>query len=177
MISFTPQPLYPGKMPPIRINPLDSHLNALCVKGPIHDQSCCATMRVVQHDWPSMVLIDLIVNGQTCVEQNNFAQHNWSCMGRITLYPDLKTNRGAVGAFQDKTYCKIITNNDIEMKFSLYVSEYMYSAKQLFWYGKSRNNPGCATEFGTFYTAMLFHILLFRNIFILTFWLTLNPAE
>jgi hypothetical protein len=28
-----------------------------------------------------MVLIDLIVNGQTCVAQNNFAQHDWSCMG------------------------------------------------------------------------------------------------
>jgi hypothetical protein len=30
-----------------------------------------------------MVLIDLIVNGQTCVAQNNFAQHDCSCMGRI----------------------------------------------------------------------------------------------
>jgi hypothetical protein len=55
------------------------------VKGPIHDQSCCATFRVVQHDWPCMVLIDLIVNGQTCVAQNNFAQHDWSCMGRIKV--------------------------------------------------------------------------------------------
>jgi hypothetical protein len=79
----------------------------------------------------------------------------------VTLYPDLKTNRGAVGAFQDKTYCKIIANNDIEMKFSLYVSECMYSPKQLFWCGKSRNNPGCATEFGAFYTAMLFHFFCF----------------
>jgi hypothetical protein len=53
------------------------------VKGPIHDQSCCATLRVVQHDWSCMVLIDLIVNGQTCAAQNNFAQHDWSCMGRL----------------------------------------------------------------------------------------------
>jgi hypothetical protein len=59
------------------------HLSA--VRGPIHDQSCCATLRVVQHDWQCMVLIDLIVYGQTCVAQNNFAQHDWSCMGRISL--------------------------------------------------------------------------------------------
>jgi hypothetical protein len=51
------------------------------LKGPIHDQSCCATLCVVQHDWSCMVLIDSIVNGQTCVAQNNFAQHDWSCMG------------------------------------------------------------------------------------------------
>jgi hypothetical protein len=51
------------------------------LKGPIHDQSCCATLRVVQHDWSCMVLIDFIVNGQNCVAQNNFAQHDWSCMG------------------------------------------------------------------------------------------------
>jgi hypothetical protein len=57
----------------------------LTLKGPIHDQSCCATLRVVQHDWPCMVLIDLIVNGQTCIVQNNFAQHDWSCMGRIRI--------------------------------------------------------------------------------------------
>jgi hypothetical protein len=50
------------------------------MKGPIHNQSCCATLRIVQHDWPCMVLIDLIVNGQTCVAQNNFAQHDWSCI-------------------------------------------------------------------------------------------------
>jgi hypothetical protein len=37
------------------------------LKGPIHDQSCCTTLRFVQHDWSCMVLIDLIVNGQTCV--------------------------------------------------------------------------------------------------------------
>jgi hypothetical protein len=54
----------------------------LADKGPIHDQSCCATFRVVQHDWPCMLLIDLIVNGQTCVAQNNFTQHDWSWMGR-----------------------------------------------------------------------------------------------
>jgi hypothetical protein len=51
-------------------------LMVLNVMGPIHDQSCCATLRVVQHDWPCMVLIDLIVTGQTCVAQNNFAQHD-----------------------------------------------------------------------------------------------------
>jgi hypothetical protein len=39
---------------------------------------------VAQHDWQCMVLIDLIVNGQTYVAQNNFAQHDWSCMGRVT---------------------------------------------------------------------------------------------
>jgi hypothetical protein len=38
-----------------------------------------------QHDWPCMVLIDLIVNGQTCVAQNNFVQHDCSCMGRINV--------------------------------------------------------------------------------------------
>jgi hypothetical protein len=56
-----------------------------CLKGPIHDQSCCATLRVVQHDWSCMVLIDLIVNGQTWVAQNNFAQHDWSCMGPFKI--------------------------------------------------------------------------------------------
>jgi hypothetical protein len=57
-----------------------SMLKICVLKGSIHDQSCCATLRVVQHDWLCMVLIDLIVNGQTCV-----AQHDWSYMGRITV--------------------------------------------------------------------------------------------
>jgi hypothetical protein len=39
--------------------------------------ACCAT------GWSCMVLIDLIVNGQTCVAQNNSAQHDWSCMGPL----------------------------------------------------------------------------------------------
>jgi hypothetical protein len=64
---------------------VDVFVQISAIKGPIHDQSCCATLRVVQHDWPCMVLIDLIVNEQTCVAQNNFAQHDWSCMGRITV--------------------------------------------------------------------------------------------
>jgi hypothetical protein len=59
---------------------LSRFCSAVGLKGPIDDQSCCATLRVVQHDWPCMVLIDLIVNGQTCV-----AQHDWSCVGRIRL--------------------------------------------------------------------------------------------
>jgi hypothetical protein len=63
------------------------------LKGPIHDQSCCATLRVVQHDWPCMVLIDVIVNGQTCVAQNTFAQHDWSCMGRITAWAEGSDDR------------------------------------------------------------------------------------
>jgi hypothetical protein len=63
------------------------------IKGPIHDQSCCPTLRVVQHDCPYMVLIDLIVNGQTCVAQNNFAQHDSSCMGRIRLLSFFKIRK------------------------------------------------------------------------------------
>jgi hypothetical protein len=59
-------------------------LNSCSVKGSIHDQSYCATLRVVQHDWSCMVLMDLMMNGQTCVAQNNFAQHDWSCMGSLT---------------------------------------------------------------------------------------------
>jgi hypothetical protein len=70
--------------PPSLLSSSSSSRTSTSLKGPIHDQSCCATLRVVQHDWPCMVPINLIVNGQTCVAQNNFAQHDWSCMGRIT---------------------------------------------------------------------------------------------
>jgi hypothetical protein len=38
-----------------------------------------------------MVLIDLMVNGQTCVAQNNFAQHDWSCMGRRKYLERIET--------------------------------------------------------------------------------------
>jgi hypothetical protein len=72
------------------------------LKRPIHDQSCCATVRVVQHDWSCMVLIDLIVNGQTCVAQNNFAQHDWSCMGplRSRIFYSTTSSRPPLGPTQ-----------------------------------------------------------------------------
>jgi hypothetical protein len=46
-----------------------------------------------------MVLIDLIVNGQTCVAQNNFAQHDWSCMGRIRIS---NLEDGCQGKYSDR---------------------------------------------------------------------------
>jgi hypothetical protein len=49
-------------------------LLSCCLKGPIHDQSCCATLRVVQHDWSCMVLIV------------------WSWMGKLVLRKTILRN-------------------------------------------------------------------------------------
>jgi hypothetical protein len=71
--------------------------------------ACCAT------GWPCMVLIDLIVNGQTCVAQNKVAQHDWSCMGPLVI-----RSLSAFNTLQYSTGCTCITDHISSLLYVYY---------------------------------------------------------
>jgi hypothetical protein len=51
------------------------------VKGPIHDQSCCAKLFWATQVCPFTIKSISTIHDQSCCPTRNVAQHDWSCMG------------------------------------------------------------------------------------------------
>jgi hypothetical protein len=54
------------------------------LKGPIHDQSCCAKLFCATQVCPFMIKSVSTIHDQSCCTTRSVAQHDWSCMGYFT---------------------------------------------------------------------------------------------
>jgi hypothetical protein len=54
------------------------------LKGPIHDQSCCAKLFCATQVCPYTIKSISTIHDQSCCTTRTVAQHDWSCMGYLT---------------------------------------------------------------------------------------------
>jgi hypothetical protein len=58
-----------------------------CIKGPIHDQSCCAKLFCATQVCPFTIKSISTIHDQSCCTTHNVAQHDWSCMSLFKEVP------------------------------------------------------------------------------------------
>jgi hypothetical protein len=98
--SFSIFPDYKGEPPSVHLNILFVHPSIVMrwLKGPIHDQSCCAKLFCATQVCPFTIKSISIIHDQSCCTTRNVAQHDWSCMGPLTCAHS-KHQRWNIGHF------------------------------------------------------------------------------